>query len=131
MPVKPKLSATLRRMPALHLVMGRAHSIRPATADVGEDVPDIVFAQPVCESGHVTLITLWGVWWDETVPGDRKQHLERVVPRMTGVVVRRRRKSPAGEAVAPVRLAFEFLAMAGGAVRFVDDAAGIDAFGCG
>ena len=60
-------------------------------ADKGEYVPDLLIGKRATEGGHVTLVPGGSVWRHQPILNYRKEHVIWVVPRMAGIIVRRRR----------------------------------------
>ena len=92
----------------------------PCALDEGKHGPDLRVGQYAVERRHVALVAFRGEWRLDPKPGKTKQLFVRVVPGVTGLVVRWRRQFSIGLAVTPIGLTFQFRTMAIRAIRPVD-----------
>jgi DNA-binding transcriptional LysR family regulator len=96
-----------------------AFALRPRALDIVENGANIRIAQQVCEAGHVALVPATddcgGAFLD-----DPEQDLVGMVPCVAALVVRRCGQSTRGKPLAPVGLALQICAVAGGALICID-----------
>lgn len=103
---------TLRRRRTLvDVFLDGPDFVRPLRLDVAERRDDLRVAEHIAERWHVGFIVRWRER-RHAVLGHRKQLPVRVMPGMARAVVRRRGQPPVLHAPTPIRLAFEFHAMA-------------------
>ncbi len=91
-------------------------SLRPGTLDVVEDSLDLGGGQSLPKAGHVTLVATAN-HRGGPIGDDCEELPVRMMPGVTGLVMRRRRKAAARARAAPVGLAFEFRAVTARTVR--------------
>ncbi len=103
-----------RLFPRGDLRLMRTLSFRPSGLDPFEDVANLILGIDVGEAGHVALISL-ADHGGRAAPDDVEKHPVRMVPCMTGLVVRWGRQATVWTPEPPARLTFEVRTMTGGA----------------
>ena len=99
-----------------HLFALSQRLLGPMRLDVREDRAYLVSRKLAPERRHVTLIAVPSKRRNHAILNDQKKPLVRVLPRMPGVIVWRRRHPAVRKLVFPVRLPFQLCAVAGRAV---------------
>lgn len=101
------------------LVMTFTDVLWPCAIDERRNGNDFVVGQGAIIDRHVALVVLSSKPFEPEFRSFKKQ-LVRMMPCMTGLVVRRRRQPAVGLVVTSVGLAFEIVAVAAGAVFCID-----------
>ena len=94
-------------------------ALRPCALDVVKHCADLRVAQHASEAWHVAFVAAADDCGGP-FPDDPEKHVVGMVPRMTGFIMWRRWQPARGKRRAPIRLAFQVRAMAGGALIRID-----------
>jgi hypothetical protein len=78
----------------------------------------VLVAEDIGESGHIAIIVLSGIGL-KALFGDTDEDMARMVPCMTGRIVRRCRKPSIRQACLPIELPFKVLAVAADTMRLI------------